>query len=440
MGPRRIARGPEGDRAARVAVPESSSRAGQRSDVPGRGVLRRPRRGPGQVRDGAPGQRGRRLGHHGGGGVRVLPARPTTPRPPPWRTPGWKDWSRPGPARAPGTSSPTQVLTWAEQQLAADPGLRPARAGRTDRRARSACTCTPARSSARWPAAGSALQKPLTCPPASRGKEEHPSLSLRPSPGHAAAEPGGTPSRMPARTLLPAAGWTPATSTFVMPSCTTRAERVPARARRADRQGRHRLAARPGDLTSPTPPAPGPAPRSRPAARPRPGPAQAPASWPQAVTAELVHALAGLAVARPAPDPLPPAHAPGSPPDPAGGKEHPVFTDTAASKVTAAHLSRTALLYVRQSTPQAGPAQHRVRDPPVRPARQGDRAGLGRRPDHRDRHRPGPVRRQRRRPGRVPAAGRRGLPRAGPGSCSAWNAPGWPATPPTGTSCSNCAG
>ena len=28
---------------------------------------------------------------------------------------------------------------------------------------------------------------------------------------------------------------------------------------------------------------------------------------------------------------------------------------------------------------------------------------------------------------------------AGPGSCSAWNAPGWPATPPTGTSCSSCA-
>ena len=28
---------------------------------------------------------------------------------------------------------------------------------------------------------------------------------------------------------------------------------------------------------------------------------------------------------------------------------------------------------------------------------------------------------------------------AGPGSCSAWNAPGWPATPPTGISFSNCA-
>ena len=70
--------------------------------------------------------------------------------------------------------------------------------------------------------------------------------------------------------------------------------------------------------------------------------------------------------------------------------------------------------------PQAGHSQHRVRDPPVRPARQGDRAGLGGEPGHRHRHRPGPVRSQRRGPGRVPAAGRRGVPgqgrdRAGPG-------------------------
>ena len=74
--------------------------------------------------------------------------------------------------------------------------------------------------------------------------------------------------------------------------------------------------------------------------------------------------------------------------------------------------------------PQAGHPQHRVRDPPVRPARQGGRAGLGRQPDHRDRHRPGPVRRLRRRPGRVPAAGRRGVPgpsrdRARPGMLAA---------------------
>ena len=87
--------------------------------------------------------------------------------------------------------------------------------------------------------------------------------------------------------------------------------------------------------------------------------------------------------------------------------------------------SRAALPPVH---PQAGHQQHRVHDPPVRPARQGDRARLGQRPGHRDRHRPGPVRRLGRRPGRIPAARRRGVPGPGRESCSAWNAPGWPAT------------
>ena len=56
-----------------------------------------------------------------------------------------------------------------------------------------------------------------------------------------------------------------------------------------------------------------------------------------------------------------------------------MLPDTAASKVTAAHLSRPALALRPPVQPQAGHPQHRVRDPPVRPARQGDRAGLGRR-------------------------------------------------------------
>src|SRR6185295_8396892 len=50
-GQARTRRGPEGSGAARGAVPEPASRAGVRCGVPGRGVLRRPRRGPGQVRD-----------------------------------------------------------------------------------------------------------------------------------------------------------------------------------------------------------------------------------------------------------------------------------------------------------------------------------------------------------------------------------------------------
>src|SRR6266568_5560463 len=72
-GPARITGGPEGDRAARVAVPEPAPRAGHRRDIPDREVLRRPRRGAGQVRDGAPRHGGRRAGHRHSGSVRILP-------------------------------------------------------------------------------------------------------------------------------------------------------------------------------------------------------------------------------------------------------------------------------------------------------------------------------------------------------------------------------
>src|SRR5712675_2129751 len=43
----------------------------------------------------------------------------------------------------------------------------------------SACACTPARSSARWPAAGSATPKAADLPARENRKEEHPSLSPR---------------------------------------------------------------------------------------------------------------------------------------------------------------------------------------------------------------------------------------------------------------------
>ena len=70
-------------------------------------------------------------------------------------------------------------------------------------------------------------------------------------------------------------------------------------------------------------------------------PPQAP--LPEPVATELIHALAGLAVALAGtirPSPIPPH---------AAGKEHPVLPDTASSKVTAAHLSRTALLLLGSS-------------------------------------------------------------------------------------------
>jgi hypothetical protein len=47
--------------------------------------------------------------------------------------------------------------------------------------------------SARWPAAGSGTPKAADLSAREERKEENPSLSLLPSPGHAAAEPGARP-------------------------------------------------------------------------------------------------------------------------------------------------------------------------------------------------------------------------------------------------------
>src|SRR5947208_3191194 len=63
----------------------------------------------------------------------------------------------------------------------------------------SACACTPAPSSARWPAAGSATLKAADLPAREMRKEENPSLSLLTSPGHAAADPENRPDAGQAR-------------------------------------------------------------------------------------------------------------------------------------------------------------------------------------------------------------------------------------------------
>jgi hypothetical protein len=115
-----------------------------------------------------------------------------------------------------------------------------------------------------------------------------------------------------------------------------------------------------------------------------------------------------------------------------------MFTDTASSKVAAAHLSRAALLYVRQSTlkqvinnTESAIRQYDLRG---RAIALGWAAGQITVIDIDQGH------------SGASAADRKDSsswsprsPSAGPGSCSAWNAPGWPATPPTGTSSSSCA-
>ena len=116
-----------------------------------------------------------------------------------------------------------------------------------------------------------------------------------------------------------------------------------------------------------------------------------------------------------------------------------MLTGTASSKVTAAHLARTALLYVRQSTRKqvlhntdSAIRQYDLRGKAIAlgwAAGQVTVTGI-------DRATPAPR----------PLTGKDSSswsPRcrwAGPGSSWAWNAPGWPATPPTGTSSWNCAG
>ena len=116
-----------------------------------------------------------------------------------------------------------------------------------------------------------------------------------------------------------------------------------------------------------------------------------------------------------------------------------MLTDTAASKVTAAHLSRTALLYVRQSSLKQviHNTESAIRQYDLR----GKAIALGSAASQItvidiDQGHCG-----------ASAADREGFqqlvarcPSAAPGSSWAWNAHAWPETPPTGISSWNCAG
>src|SRR6266851_5672578 len=118
--------GPQGGGAGAGTVPEPAPRAGDRSGVPGQRLLRRPGRGAGQVRDGAQGQGRRRP-------VTEAAAAFGYSRPAYYAAAAALESSgldglvpaRPGPR---GASKLTEeILAWAEEQLAADPALRPAR-------------------------------------------------------------------------------------------------------------------------------------------------------------------------------------------------------------------------------------------------------------------------------------------------------------------------
>ena len=136
----------------------------------------------------------------------------------------------------------------------------------------------------RWPAAGSTPKAADLSAP-ERGKEENPSPSLRPSPGHAAAEPGPSPDAGQAR--APGGGLDARYEQLRHAVLHARATAFPlglgvltGKGVTAWRRALTRLTSAPAGTTRP------PAPAVPPPGLP-PGP----------VTTELVHALAGLAAA-----------------------------------------------------------------------------------------------------------------------------------------------
>ena len=83
-----------------------------------------------------------------------------------------------------------EILAWAEEQLAADPALRPAQLAGPDRGGLRRARAPPLGRASAGPPPGAPLQKPLTCPPARCGRRITRPCPCSPSPGHAAAEPG----------------------------------------------------------------------------------------------------------------------------------------------------------------------------------------------------------------------------------------------------------
>jgi hypothetical protein len=189
-GPARITGGPEGGGAARVAVPEPAppSRSPTRLSWPRSSSTPETRcrsstrwcAASAWTARRSPRQR-RRSG---------TPGRRTTRPPPRWPPPAWTAWTawcRPKPGPRGGHKLTAQILIWTEQQLAGDPALKPASlAGPIAEEF--GVRVHPALSSERWPAARST---PKAADPSAhqRRQEENPSLSRRPSPGPAAAEP-----------------------------------------------------------------------------------------------------------------------------------------------------------------------------------------------------------------------------------------------------------
>ena len=187
--------------------------------------------------------------------------------------------ARPGPRG--GHKLTEEILAWAEDQLRRRPGAATGAAAGPDRGGLRRARAPPHGRACAGPPPGAPLQKPLTCPPARRGRR-----ITRPcpcSPHLATRLLNRRTVRMPARITFPAAGWTPATSNCAMPPCT--------RAPRRSRSGSPcspAAASPPGGTPWPAWPPPDRARRYQPPGRPAPAPPRPPGSrsrWPPSSSA-----------------------------------------------------------------------------------------------------------------------------------------------------------
>ena len=181
--------------------------------------------------------------------------------------------------------------------------------------------------SERWPAAGSGTPKAADLSAREERKEEHPSLSLLPSPGRAAAEPGARPD---AGQVTAPGGLDARYEHLRHAALHARAQAFPLGFGVLAGKGVTAWQRALASLTVPQPAPPAPLAAV---------PGQA-GRLPAPVAAELISALAAVALA-----------GTDHPSHPHRPEETPVMLpDLAASKVTAAHLSRQAVLYIRQSS------------------------------------------------------------------------------------------
>ena len=142
----------------------------------------------------------------------------------------------------------------------------------------------------RWPATGSATPTAADLPARDRRKEDTSSLSLLTSPGHAAAEPGARPDA--GQVTAPGGGLDARYEQLRHAALHARAEAFPLGLGVLTGKGvtawQHALAS--------VAPAAAPA---RPATLPPAGPRAAMPAPPARLAAELIHALAGLALTGP---------------------------------------------------------------------------------------------------------------------------------------------